>query len=597
VSRLAFPSQFGCIERSGQGETMFLKSLVITRGDGVIIRDIQFHSGLNLIVDETPIVGGKETGNNVGKTTVLKLVDFCLGSKAKGIYSDYENKQHEYKIVKEFLINNKVRVSLVLKDDLLQEKSREVRIERNFLTRKDKIQRVDGNNKTDDEFEEALTDLLFPGHYGKKPTFRQIIAHNIRYKDLSVNNTLKNLDSFTRDDEYETLYLFLLGCNFEQGDVKQDLRSQIDIEEKFKKRLESGQTKSAYETALALLQSEIEELERRKESLNLNPNFEADLEKLNRVKYQVNLTSFEIGRLELREDLITEAQKDIQSGLSAIDLKQLQQIYQQATSLVDGIQKTFQELYDFHNQMVESKSRFIAQDLPKIYEELTIQRSHLSRLLIEESELSAAIRQSDSFDTLEQLIAELNAKYQTKGEYENALRQLNAVEAKLKDLNKKLTVIDDDLFSDEFALKIKEQVNKFNKYFSSVSYELYGERYALKEDPKIVKGRRLYEFTAFNTNFSSGKKQGEISCFDIAYTLFADEENIPCMHFLLNDKKELMHGNQLLMISKLVNARGIQFVASILKDKLPEKLNKDEYIIIKLSQGDKLFRIERRTNA
>ena len=58
-----------------------------------------------------------------------------------------------------------------------------------------------------------------------------MIAHNIRYKDLSINNTLKNLDRYTRDDEYETLYLFLFGCDFEQGDTKQELRSQIDIEE------------------------------------------------------------------------------------------------------------------------------------------------------------------------------------------------------------------------------------------------------------------------------------------------------------------------------------------------------------------------------
>ncbi len=574
-----------------------MKSLTITRADGAIIRDIRFHVGLNLIVDETLVVSGKETGNNVGKTTVLKLVDFCLGANAKGIYSDYENKRNEYKLVKDFLVDKKVLLSLVLKDDLSKEESREVLIERNFLTRKDKIQRIDGNNKIDDEFEEALTSLLFPGHYGKKPTFRQIIAHNIRYKDLSINNTLKNLDRYTRDDEYETLYLFLFGCDFEQGDIKQELRLQIDIEEKFKRRLESEQTKSAYETALALLQSEIEELERRKASLNLNPNFESDLDKLNRVKYKINLTSSEIGRLELRKDLISETQREMQSGVSTIDVQQLQQIYQQATSLVSGIQKTFQELNDFHNRMVESKVRFIAQDLPKINTELTAKREHLNHLLAEEAELNAAITQSDSFNVLEQLILELNAKYQKKGEYENILHQLSSVESKLTELNKELAAIDNDLFSNEFALKIKEQVNKFNRHFSAVSYELYGEKYALKVDTKTVKGRRLYEFTAFNTNFSSGKKQGEISCFDIAYTLFADEENIPCMNFLLNDKKELMHDNQLLRIGNFVNAKGIQFVASILKDKLPDELNKDEYVVVKLSQEDKLFRIERLVDA
>ena len=571
---------------------MFLKSLMISRGDGGVIRDIRFHAGLNLIVDETPVVSGIETGNNVGKTTVLKLVDFCLGSSAKGIFSDSENKKNEYKTVKEFLINNRVLISLVMKADLSVAKSQEVLIERNFLARKDKIQRIDGNNKTDDEFEEALTNLLFPGHYGKKPTFRQIIAHNIRYKDPSINNTLKNLDTYTRDDEYETLYLFLLGCDFDKGNLKQELRTQIDVEEKFKNRLESEQTKSAYETALALLKTEISDLERRKESLNINPHFASDLERLNRLKYQVNVASSDIGRLELKRDLIAEAQREIQSGSSTIDLQQLRQIYQQATSLVGGIQKTFEELNDFHNRMVESKIRFIAQDLPRIEENLIEQRVNLSRLLKEESQMSSSITQSDSFAVLEQLIVDLNGKYQKLGQYENTINQLNAVESKLNDLNIRLRAIDDDLFSDQFNLEIKEQVNKFNLFFSTISNQLYGEKYALKVDVKLVRGRRLYEFSAFNLNFSSGKKQGEISCFDIAYTLFADDENIPCMHFLLNDKKELMHDNQLVRIANLVNARGIQFVASILKDKLPGELNRDEYVVLKLSQADKLFRIE-----
>lgn len=33
---------------------------------------------------------------------------------------------------------------------------------------------------------------------------------------------------------------------------------------------------------------------------------------------------------------------------------------------------------------------------------------------------------------------------------------------------------------------------------------------------------------------------------------------------------------------------------SILKDKLPEELDKNEYVILKLSQNDKLFRIEKK---
>ena len=80
------------------------------------------------------------------------------------------------------------------------------------------------------------------------------------------------------------------------------------------------------------------------------------------------------------------------------------------------------------------------------------------------------------------------------------------------------------------------------------------------------------KFATIDVNFSSGKKHGEISCFDLAYTKFADIEGIVCLHFLLNDKKELMHGNQLNEIAKIANEENIQFVASILEDKLTDEL-------------------------
>src|SRR5687767_13081775 len=202
---------------------MFLKLLKIS-SDKRIIREINFHQGINLIVDDTP--NEQETGNGVGKTTVLALIDFCLNGDAKNIYTDTENKKQEYKLVKNFLIVNKILITLILKEDLSNQNSKQISIERNFLSRKHKIQKINGIEKNDEEFEKTLTELLF--NYRKdKPSLRQIISHNIRYKDYNVNNTLKTLNPYTKDEEYETLYLFLLGCSFEQGDNKQKLLTKI----------------------------------------------------------------------------------------------------------------------------------------------------------------------------------------------------------------------------------------------------------------------------------------------------------------------------------------------------------------------------------
>ena len=72
--------------------------------------------------------------------------------------------------------------------------------------------------------------------------------------------------------------------------------------------------------------------------------------------------------------------------------------------------------------------------------------------------------------------------------------------------------------------------------------------------------------------------------------MFADDEQIPCLHFILNVRKELVHDNQLLQIGTLANERyEIQYVASILRDKLPLELNKEQNIVVKLSQHSKLF--------
>jgi uncharacterized protein YydD (DUF2326 family) len=570
---------------------MYLKNLTISTPDE-IIRNITFRKGINLIVDES---SKQITGNNVGKTTVLKLIDFCLGGSSRNIYIDPENKKQEYLLVKDFLIKNQVLISVTLSEDLDAKNSKEVKIERNFLSRSKIVRKINNEAFTEEDFNLKLLNIFFPGHYAEKPTFRQILSHNIRYKDESLNNTLKTLDHYTSDAEYETLYLYLFGCDFYKGNLKQEILIKLKEEMNFRSRLEKNQTKTAYEVALSLINNRIEELNRIKASFNLNENFESDLENFNRLKYQINLLSSEITRLEIRYSLILEAETDLRSTQTNIDLQQLELIYQQATSYTSNIQKTFNELVIYHNQMLDEKVRFIKKELPSLITLIGQKKSELKKRLNEEKELSLRISKSDSFEELENLIIELNENFRKKGEYENTINQLGEVEKNIKDYDTQLNTIEAELFSDDFESVVKVQLAKFNKLFSSVSKILYNEEYAVKHDIVYNKyNQRLYKFTSFNANLSSGKKQGEITCFDIAYTLFADSERIPCLHFLLNDKKELVHDNQLVKIANLVNEKNIQFVASILRDKLPKELDREEFFIVKLSQNEKLFKIENR---
>jgi uncharacterized protein YydD (DUF2326 family) len=569
---------------------MFLKSLIISTPTKVI-REIPFRKGMNLIVDES-----KEqiTGNNVGKTTVLRLIDFCLGGDAKDIYIDPENKKTAYTLVKDYLIKNKIIITLTLGPET-EGDHEDIIIKRNFLSkpRKDIIREINGASTTKEDFERRLSELLLPDLQKDKPTFRQVISHNIRYSDLRISNTLKTLDSYTTDAEYEMLYLHLFGCDFKSGNDRQQILEKIKTENTYKKRLEKNQSRNEYEVLLEWVNDQIEVLNKKKSELNINENFESDIKSLNEVKYAVNSVSSEIASLNLRKNIILDAKQDFESQKSDVDIQVLKAIYEQATSFIPNLQKKFEELVMYHNQMLVRKIKFITQDIPLIEKKIQERNKELVSLLSQERLLSEKITQSDTFEELECIIQELNDLFKKKGEYENVISQIAEVETNMNELNTELKGIDEQLFSPDFESIVRSQLKKFNRFFGDISSQLYGEQYAITYS--IVtnrQGQKLYKFTSFNVNHSSGKKQGEISCFDIAYTLFADEEKISCLHFLLNDKKELVHDNQLIKIAEVVNKNDIQFVASILKDKLPAELNKEEYFIVKLSQDEKLFRIE-----
>ena len=568
---------------------MYLSKLTIS-SPGKVIRDIEFHKGLNLIVDETP-ENTTGTGNNVGKTTVLRLIDYCLGGDVDGIYRNPEDKHESYALVKDFLIGNNVIVTLILVDDL-DTPSKKVVIERDFKTGRSSLIRINGKDVTRKDFVAELESAIFPEVKTETPSFRQIIAHNIRIDNLRLENTLKTL-TMGKNEEYEALYLFMFGCPNDSAARKTQLAQELDTEKKYKRRMERNRSKNEYKAALSVIESDIEKLIERKDNLNINENLQLDINSLNALRAQINKVTSRTSLLSLRRELINETVESFDKQNFGEDVVQLEMIYKQASAYVPKMQRTFKELVDFHNTMLENKKAFVAQELPSIQEEIESLSVELERLKEKETVMAEKVLKSDTYEELEVIIVQLSELSRRKGEFESYISQIESAEKAIKEKCEEMKKIDDGLFTADFAQRLEAQRDKFNKIFSEVSHEIYDEQYIISYEVDTQKGKQLYKFHITDVaNFSSGKKQGEISCFDIAYTVFADQEGIPCLHFILNDKKELVHGNQLNKFAEVVNKYNVQFVCSMLYDKLPSVLRKDEHVVVRLSQDSKLFRIE-----
>jgi uncharacterized protein YydD (DUF2326 family) len=79
--------------------------------------------------------------------------------------------------------------------------------------------------------------------------------------------------------------------------------------------------------------------------------------------------------------------------------------------------------------------------------------------------------------------------------------------------------------------------------------------------------------------------------FDLAYIEFAEQLNIPHLNFIMHDQIENVDGRQIVAIlEKLVPSIDCQYIAPILKDKIPEGISIERDAIIELSQEEKLFK-------
>jgi len=565
---------------------VFLKRLTISNGP-TLVRDIPFHKGLNLIVDETKTSDRRESGNNVGKTTVLRLIHYCFGSDGTNIYKDPEFREKANTKIERFLKDNDIVISMTLKEDLESTKSREIEVRRNFKKYRDKILEINGEKQTVKEFPNKLKELVFRSTH-EKPTLKQIIAKNIRDERNRIANTVKVLNPYTAIEEYESLFLFWLGIEVDTNARKQQLLREQTTENNLLNRLKREASLSQIEQSLIVVNRTIDELTEKKNSFDVNENFEKELDELNQIKRRINERSTSVSNLELRRELIIESKAELDNEVSSVNGQRIRALYKEAKLLIPELQKSFEDTVMFHNQMIQKKVEYITKEIPTLESELVATKREVSELLAQEKKLARKLKKSGVVEELQRVVSDLNKAFESKGTLEEQKRLWELSVKKLADNEIELTKINAGIDSKEDL--IQERITEFNKYFSKMSSKLSGEQFVLSSD-KHEKGYQL-EISSISGNLGTGKKKGQIAAFDLAYIQFADSQGIECLHFVLQDQIENVHDNQInSLLTEIVSGVNCQYILPVLRDKLPADIDVNQYEIISLSQSDKLFRL------
>tara|TARA_R110000764_G_scaffold154927_1_gene242770 strand:- start:2055 stop:3761 length:1707 start_codon:yes stop_codon:yes gene_type:complete len=567
---------------------VYIKFLKIFKGSAEI-RNIVFKKGANFIVDITPFTKGTESGNNVGKTTILRLIDYCLGSDGKDIYSDTEFRGNRNTELKTYLEVNNFSIQLSLIDS---SGDNEYIIKRNFLSRRRKLYSINNNVLTKSDFLEKLNYIIFDNK-DNKPSFRYLISKFIRNTPHKMSNTLRYLHTSTTDATYESVHLFLFGISLdpeliiEKSWLESKLNSEKDV---FKRITEDGNSESSLKQVLSIIRNDIERLEIKKEDFNISQGQEKDITELNELRYDIAKLSGTLGNLETKLKLINENLEELKQSKNSYDVNAIRDIYDEARLYIPDLQKRFEDVLVFHNSMIDNKIRFLSKDIPEVTENIVLNRRLLSTKVMREKELNLGLNKIFKISDYDELIKELNKKYELKGSKEERHSQVIVLNRSIEEKSERLKEINGKL--EELEPNLEKNLQSFNLIFKSFSKKLYDEEFYASFDK--INGNYKFSINNIDANVGGGKKKGQIAAFDLAYIKFCDENQIVAPKFVLHDSTEDVSINQLMVINDLANEIDGQYVVAVLRDKFSgddAQVNIiEENKIIELSQDDKLFK-------
>lgn len=568
---------------------MQLVSLTIERANQVL-REITFKDGLNLILDK-PTDSGKQSGNNVGKTTVLRLIDFCLGSDGDEIWQDSEFKGSINQDVFDLLHGTPtVFITLKIFDKFRGSHS----FRRSFKVKGRKgtgllfIDEVPQDSIS--AYRDEVKNILF-GTKARKPSLRQLAPKFVRSSNAVMSKTLKFLGSFGSEVDYEAVHLFLFGffdvSILEERAALTDKRVVVarDLLGATRQRKEGE-----IEQLLLHLRREIEEAQASIQVRGEVPEIADAANSVSEIRAQASEVGSALGRIEGEIASISLAIASLKHEYDNIDYVAVKSIYSEAGKYHEKLQHDWEDLSNFVANLRGRKERFLQQQLDELNEKAATAHQALARLQVQEENLVTALRQTRAFEVALEARADLHEKLKQVGGLEENLKTIQSLRSSLEDIDSKLDATRKTM--EDGKAQLTQRVSLFNEFFSSLSKELYGEQYLLTFD-ESKNGSIVFSLTSIGANVGAGKKVSQTAAFDIAYIKFLRAAGINFPTFVCHDGVEAIHGNQLSELLTTANGLDGQLVLAAIRDKLPgiSETFLEENTILELAQDDKLFRL------
>lgn len=478
---------------------------------------VTFTAGLNVILAERSTTSTeKDTRNGIGKSTLIEIIDFCLGSRATTGMGLLIEPLEKWAFTLDITLGgNRVTVTRTVADQNL--------IVVNGST-KGWPEQPDTDEETGkrifkaDRWRALLGWALFglPRSMDQllyKPSYRSLVSYFIR----------RGLDAYTspfrhfRQQKTWDIQLhiaYLLGMNWEYAARWQVLKDKEEGVKAFEKAIKTGAMEGAIgtvgelETQRIQLEQQAAAAAQALDSFKVHPQYELIQETANRLTTEIHMLAnrnvSDRRRLTRYEESIKEENPPATTSL--------ERLYEESGLVFpDAVKRSLDEARNFHRQIVSNRSDFLEAEIKRIRQAIAERETQIKDMTEQRAEVLQVLKTHGALQEMTKL-----------QEQNMALRgSLDRVQARLQEMKNLKTTKREVKTAKAELVQTAERDHEQRRDVWSASVRLFNENSkALYKTPgKLIidVGDTGYKYQVdIERSGSEGIDKMKIFCFDLA---------------------------------------------------------------------------------
>ena len=544
---------------------------------------VEFTAGLNIILaDRSKGSTEKDTRNGLGKSTLIEIIDFCLGSRGtKGSGLLIEPLRDWVFTVELTLAGNRVKVTRAVADQ------NRVVIDGSTAGW---IEQPDNDDESGQcvfkaaRWRTLLGWAFFGVHRSEdelpyKPSYRSLISYFIRRGPDAYASPFRHFrQQKTWDIQLHTAYL--LGMNWEYAARWQRLKAQEESINTLHRAIKTGAMEGTIgsvgelETQHIQLEQQAIAARRALDTFKVHPQYESFQQNADQLTSEVhdlaNRNVVDQRRLTRYKESIKE-----ENPPSATSLDQLYE--ESGLVFPDAVKRSLDQARSFHDQIVSNRRKFLEAEVTRLQQIIKERDSKIKGLTEQRAEVLQVLQTHGALQEMTQLQQQFVALQGS----------LERVQARLREMKQLKTTKRNVKMTKEEWLRTAEQDHEERRDVWSAAVRLFNEHsQVLYESPgKLVidVGDTGYKYQVdIERSGSEGIEKMKIFCFDLA-VLRLQMQARKGIDFLIHDTLmyDSVDARQRALAFQhahdVTAALGAQYICTINSDMVPSKDFTEEF--------------------